>query len=172
MKVHDLKQCPLSKSNIFDQNFMEHGHIVSYQDVFFKFHNGPYRNMLSVVMALCLWKFTIWNDVRSLTRIFYQNFMKLGYIVKYHNVFFNFNNGPYRTRLSVVMALSLWKFTLLNDIRSLTRIFLIRSLWNLVTLFSTMVSSSCLIMVHIAPCFQELWPFVYENSPFETMSAL
>ena len=27
-------------------------------------------------------------------------------------------------------------------------------------------------MVHIAPCFQQLWPFVYENSPFKTMSAL
>ena len=25
-------------------------------------------------------------------------------------------------------------------------------------------------MVHIAPCFQKLWPFVYENSLFETMS--
>ena len=27
-------------------------------------------------------------------------------------------------------------------------------------------------MVNIAPCLQGLWPFVYENSPFETMSAL
>ena len=27
-------------------------------------------------------------------------------------------------------------------------------------------------MVHITPCFRELWPFVYENSPFETMSTL
>ena len=27
-----------------------------------------------------------------------------------------------------------------------------------------MMSSSCFIMVHIAPGFQELWPFVYENS--------
>ena len=41
----------------------------------------------------------------SNSNIFYQNFMKLGHIVKYHNVFFKFNNGPYRTRLSVVMAL-------------------------------------------------------------------
>ena len=23
-----------------------------------------------------------------------------------------------------------------------------------------------LIMVHMAPCLQELWPFIYENSPF------
>ena len=36
---------------------------------------------------------------------FYQNFMKLGHIVKYNNVFFKFDNGQYRTRLSVVMAL-------------------------------------------------------------------
>ena len=48
------------------------------------------------------------DDVRSLTRnLFYQNFIKLGRIVKYHDVFFNFDNGPYRTRLSRVMVLSL-----------------------------------------------------------------
>ena len=36
------------------QNFMNLGHIVKYCDVFFKFDNGPYRTMLTVVMALCL----------------------------------------------------------------------------------------------------------------------
>ena len=41
----------------------------------------------------------------SKSNTFDQNFMKLGHIVKYHNVFFKFDNGPYRTRLSVVMAL-------------------------------------------------------------------
>ena len=54
MKIHHLKQCPLSKSNTFDQNFMKLGHIVKYHDVFFKFDNGPYRTMLSVAMAVCL----------------------------------------------------------------------------------------------------------------------
>ena len=44
---------PLSKSNTFDQNFMKLGHIVYYHDVFFKFDNGPYGTMLSVVRALC-----------------------------------------------------------------------------------------------------------------------
>ena len=39
-------------------------------------------------------------------------------------------------------------------------------------IFSTLMSSSSLIVVNIALCFQELWPFVYENLPFETMSAL
>ena len=29
-------------------------HIVKYHDFFFKFDNGPYCTMLSVVMALCL----------------------------------------------------------------------------------------------------------------------
>ena len=48
------KRRPLSKSNSFDQNFMKLGHIVKYHDVFFKFDNGPYRTMFSVVMALCL----------------------------------------------------------------------------------------------------------------------
>ena len=52
MKIHHLKQCPLSKSNFFYQNFMKLGHIVKYHDVFFKFDNGPYRTMLSVAMAL------------------------------------------------------------------------------------------------------------------------
>ena len=54
MKIHHLKPCPLSKLNIFDQNFKVFGHIVKYYDVFYKFGNGPYRTMLSVVMALCL----------------------------------------------------------------------------------------------------------------------
>ena len=35
---------------------------------------GPYGTMLSVVMALCLRKFTILNDVRSLSRIFLSEF--------------------------------------------------------------------------------------------------
>ena len=41
MKIHHLKQRPLSKSNIFYQNFMKLGHIVKYHDVF-TFDNGPY----------------------------------------------------------------------------------------------------------------------------------
>ena len=49
-----FKRHPLSNSNIFYQNFMKLGHIVKYHDVFFKFNNGPYRTLLSVVMALCL----------------------------------------------------------------------------------------------------------------------
>ena len=67
-----------------------------------------------------LWPFVYENSRRSLSNsnIFYQIFMKLGHIVKYHDVFFKLDNGPYRTRLSRVMA------------------------------------------------------FVYENSPFETKSAL
>ena len=44
----------LSQWNTFDQNFMKLGHIVKYHDIFFKFDNGPYRIMLSVVMAICL----------------------------------------------------------------------------------------------------------------------
>ena len=103
----------------------------------------------------------------SNSNICYQNFMKLGHIVKYHDVFFKFDNGPYQTRLSRVMALCLWKFTIWNDVRSLSRIFFTWILWNLVTLLSTMMSSSSSIMVHIAPGFQELWPFVYDNLPFK-----
>ena len=34
MKIHHFKRCPLSKSNIFYQNFMKLGHIVKYRDVF------------------------------------------------------------------------------------------------------------------------------------------
>ena len=41
MKIHRFKLCPLSKSNTFDQNFMKLGHIVLFNDVFFKFDNGP-----------------------------------------------------------------------------------------------------------------------------------
>ena len=123
-------------------------------------------------MALCLWKFTVLNDVRSLTRIFLSEFLKLGHIVKYRDVFFRFDNSPYLTMFSAVMALCLWKFTVLNDVRSLSRIVFIRILWNLVTLFSTMMSSLRLIMVYMAPCLMELLPLVYEKSSVETTSAL
>ena len=124
--------------------------------------------MLSAVMAICLWKFTILNHVRPLfkSNIFYLNFMKLGHIVKYYDVFFKFDNSPYRTMLSVIMALCLWKLTNWNDVSSLSRILLIRILLNLVKLFSITMSSSSSIMVYIAQCFHLLWPFVYENSPF------
>ena len=70
-------------------------------------------------------------------------------LVPCHDVFFKFDNGPYRTMPSVVMALCLWKFTIWNNVRSLSRIFFFRILWNLVTLFSTMMSSSSSIMVNI-----------------------
>ena len=53
--VHtSVQRHPLSKSITFDQNFMKPGHVVYHHDVLFKFDNGPYRNMLSAVMALCL----------------------------------------------------------------------------------------------------------------------
>ena len=68
--------------------------------------------------------------------------------------------------LSEVMAFCLWKFTVLNDARSLSRIVLIRISWNFVTLLCTMMSSSSLIMVYMAPCFKELLPWVYEKSSF------
>ena len=49
----------LSKSNIFNQNFMKLGHIDKYHDVIFNFDNGPYGTMLSVVM---LWPFVYENS--------------------------------------------------------------------------------------------------------------
>ena len=69
MKIHLCKQRPLSNLNTFDQNFMKLGHIVKYHDIFFKFDNGPYCTMLSAVMVLCLLKFTVLNDVHSLSRL-------------------------------------------------------------------------------------------------------
>ena len=48
----------------------------------------------------------------SKSNTFDQNFIKLSHIVKYHKVFFNFDNGPYRIRLSVVM---LWPFVYENS---------------------------------------------------------
>ena len=61
------------------------------------------------------------------------------------------------------MTLCLWQFAVFNDVRSLSRILVIRILWNLVKLFSTMMSSSSLIMVYMAPCFKELLSLVYEK---------
>ena len=50
------------------------------------------------------------NHIRSLSQIVLminQNVMKLGHIVKYHNVCFMFDNGPYCTMPSGVLALCL-----------------------------------------------------------------
>ena len=58
-----------------------------------------------------------------------------------------------------------------NNVCSLCGIVLIRILGNFVTQSTTIPASNSLI-VHIAPCLQELWLFVYENSPFKKMSAL
>ena len=75
------------------------------------------------VMILCLCKFTVLNDVRSLS--FYQNFMKLGHIVKYYNDFFKFDNGLYCTTLLGVMALCSFKFIILDGVQSINLVELI-----------------------------------------------
>ena len=41
----------------------------------------------------------------SNSNTFDQNLMELGHIVKYHDVFLKFDNGPYHTVFTVVMAL-------------------------------------------------------------------
>ena len=101
------------------------------------------------------------NDVGTLkSNTSDQNFMKLGHIVKYHDVF-KFNNGPYRTMLSAVMALCFKKINCFkwcphSQLNSFDQNFM-----NFVKLFSTMMYSSGLIMVYMAPCFKELLPLVY-----------
>ena len=51
MKIHCLKGRLLSKLNSFYQNFMKLVHIViKYHDIFFKFDNGLYRIMCSVII--------------------------------------------------------------------------------------------------------------------------
>ena len=66
---------------------MKLGHIVRYHDVFFKFDICHYCTILLVVMALLfmnnnkLKRFSL-----SKSNIWYQNFMKLDHIDKYHNV--------------------------------------------------------------------------------------
>ena len=80
----------------------------------------------------------------SKSNTFDQNFMKLGHIVKYHDIFFKFDNGPYLTILQelwpFVYENSLFKWCLHSKWNSLIRI-----LWNFVTLFSTMMSSSSFV---------------------------
>ena len=45
---------------------------------------------------------------------FDYNFMKLGHIIKYHNVF-KFQNGLYRIMPSGVIALCLWQFPIYTN---------------------------------------------------------
>ena len=149
---------------------MKLGHIVKYHYIFVKFNNGRYRTMPSGVMVLWLWKFNILNNVRSLSwivliRILWNLVTLLSTMIS----FLKFDNGLYCTMPSGVMALCLWKFIIWNNVRSLNQIVLIRILWNLVTLFSFIMSSSSSLMIHITLCNQ-LWPFVDENSPFEMTS--
>ena len=47
---------------------------------------------------------------------FYYNSMKLGHIVKYHNVFFKFESGPYHIISSGVISLCLWQFPIYADL--------------------------------------------------------
>ena len=77
MKIHRFKRCPLSNSNIFDQNFMKLAHIVKYHDVFFKFDNGPYRTMLSADRPFVYEKHGIKRCLLTKSNSFDQNFMKL-----------------------------------------------------------------------------------------------
>ena len=63
--------------------------------------------MLSVVMALFCYDSPFETISALLVEYYDQNFMKLGHIVLYHDDFFKFNDGPYRTILSVVVALCL-----------------------------------------------------------------
>ena len=70
---------------------------------------------------------------------FDQNFMKLDHIVEHHNVF-KFDDGPYPTMHSGIIALCSWKFTIFDGFGSIIPVVLIRILWNLVTLFSTIMS--------------------------------
>ena len=106
MKIHRFKRRPLSNSNIFDQIFIKLGHIVRYHDIFFKFDNGLYHAFYSygpLFMKIHRFK----RCPLSNSNIFLSEFMKLGHIVKYHDVFFKFDNDSYRTMLSRVMALCL-----------------------------------------------------------------
>ena len=83
--------------------------------------------------------------------------MKLGHIVKYHNVFFKFDNGhitPYLQEF--VHKIHHFRWCPLYKTSDLDHNFI-----NFVSLFSIIMSSSSLIMVHIVPCLQKL--FIFEN---------
>ena len=67
--------------------------------------------------------------------------MKLGHIVKYHDVFFD--NDPYRTMFSGVMTLFSFKFINLDVVRSINPVKLIT------TMLDTKMSFSSLKMVYL-----------------------
>ena len=95
----------------FDQNFMKLGHIVKYHNLLIQ-DNDPYGTTPSGVIALCLWKFTIWNDVSSLWWIILIRILWNLVTSFITNVFFKFKNGPYHTMPSGVIALCSWKFAI------------------------------------------------------------
>ena len=106
MKNHRLKRRPLSHSNIFYQNFMKLNHIAKYHNVFFKFDNWLISHQaLSSYGPLFMKIHHLKRSPPFKSNIFYQNFMKLGHIVKYHDVFFKFQNGLYHIVPAGVIAL-------------------------------------------------------------------
>ena len=99
------------------------------------------------------------NDVRSLSQI-----LSIRVLWNLVTLFSTMTSLSSSIMVHIALAFSSYgplfmKFTIWNDVRSLSRIVLIRILWILVTSFSIMMSFSSSIMVHIAPCFQQLWPF-------------
>ena len=65
------------------------------------FYMGPcFKELLPLVLKICRLKRRLLSKMNS----FDYNSMKLGHIIKYHNVF-KFQNGPYRIMPSGVIAL-------------------------------------------------------------------
>ena len=104
MKIHRFKRCQLSKSNSFDQNFMKLFTLFSpmmSSSSLIMVYMAPYlRSYCPKFVKNHRLKRRLLSNMNS----FDQNFMKLGHIIKYHNVF-EFQNGPYRIMPSGVIAL-------------------------------------------------------------------
>ena len=103
MQIHRFKRCPLSKLN-FDQNFMKLCHIVtlsmmSSSSLIMVYMAPFFKELLPLVYEKSLVERRLLSNMNS----FDYNSLKLGHIIKYHNVF-NFQNGPYRIMPSGVIT--------------------------------------------------------------------
>ena len=139
------KRRPLSKSNTFDPNFIKLGHNVKYHNVLWSISHHAFSIYGPLFMNIHHLK----QCLLSKSNTFDQNFRKLGHNVKYHNVLWSIWHHAFSIYGPLFMNIHHLKQCLLSKSNTFDQNFR-----NLVTLFSTMMSSSNSIMVHITPCFQ------------------
>ena len=110
-EIHRFKWCPLPRRKVMIRILWNCVKLFSTV--------MPFLSLIMFHMAPCFKEFKknhrLKRHLLSNRNSFDYNSMKLGHIIKYHNVF-KFQNGPYRIMSSGVIALCLWKFLIYTNL--------------------------------------------------------